>query len=135
MRVSFHFPMEACSPEIAIDVAQQALACMLEEFVRMNVKLLGVLPPVEAWKHLELVDDDQENVMCAPALFSCGRGNILSLAALRAADLRRQGHCASARLTRKELPSGTIFLSCEVAVDGSLDEWLEGFRRPKSPEA
>lgn len=139
MRLSFHLPMEACSTEREMDASTEALARFVDALAGMNVVLFGELPPVESWEHLEL-DDDQENLLPAPALFSRGSGNILSLAALRVADLRRKRHRAEVRVVRQTLPSGTIFVTCQVVrYDGSLDEWFERLRRlkggPKLPPA
>lgn len=133
MRFSLHLP----TTDPFFDEAFPAIAQLLETLTELNVKLLEDLPPLDdaGWKKIVLNDDDQENLLTAPAIYQVGAANILSLAALRAAQLRREGRpacMAFARVTRQPLTRGTIFVSCEVVVDGKPDESFEALRRSRT---
>lgn len=113
-----------------------ALAQIVKTLVQLNEKLLEGLPPVydASWKKL-VMNDDQESLLTANQIYACGMGNVLSLAALRVAQLRSIGRQAVARVTLRRLPDQTLFVSCQVVLGedpsdgkGELDEWFEELR-------
>jgi len=121
----------------------QLRSAMLERMIDFNRASLrtwkgdrslpsGGLPPVREW-NVEMDDwHAREEIYDAVLLIHRGYGSVESIAAALVAEERNAGRYADVRYVASKREDGGIFITCEVWVDGKLDEWFESKRRERS---
>lgn len=134
MQVNFDFDGFGKDETDPIDMIKlrSKLLNHLIDFNRVKLQSFG-LPPVETWNVLM---DDQAcqhfAYEASPVIFDAvlihhrGYGSVEALAALRVAQLRneRVGD-VQVRYISELTAKRTVFITCEVWVNGVRDEWLE----------